>query len=81
MCVYSPCRVGHGDAERVIKGGKLIRFEEFCVDVSTLIKAVNSLHFDLLHGILTGDCNHTNGATTKHTEKNKTLVCTLKVKV
>lgn len=59
MCVYPPCRVGHGDAECVIKGGEFIRLKEFCVDVNTLIELVHSLHFDLLHVFLTRDCIHT----------------------
>jgi len=56
MSVCAPCRVGHGNAESVIEGCELVRFEEFCVDVSAFIKAAHSLHCDLLHRFLTGDC-------------------------
>lgn len=77
MNVYSPCRVGHGNAECVIEGGNFIRFEEFCVDVNTLIEAVHSLHFDLLHGFFTGNCIHTGAHKMKpqahRVKKNKTL--------
>lgn len=59
MHLSSPCRRGHGDAERVIKAGEFIRFEEFCVDVNTFIELVHSLHFDLLHVVLAGDWIHT----------------------
>lgn len=59
MGLYPPCRVGHADAECVIKAGEFIRFKEFSVDVNTLIKLVQSLHFDLLHVFLTSDCIHT----------------------
>lgn len=61
--MYSPRRVGHGNAESVIEGGEFVRFEEFGVHVSTLIKVVHSLHFDFLHVFLTGDCIHTGGKT------------------
>lgn len=59
MCVCPPCRVGHGDAECVIKGGEFIRLKEFCVDVNTFVELVHSLHFDLLHVVLTRDYIHT----------------------
>lgn len=55
VSVCSPGRVGHGDAEGVVEGGKLVRFEELGVDVDALLKAVCSPHFDLLHGVLAGD--------------------------
>lgn len=81
MCVYSPCRVGHGDAECVIEGGKFIRFEEFCVDVNALIKTVDSLHSDLLHGVLTGNCIHTGAhkCNRKQTHRNNNVYKTLKL--
>lgn len=70
VCVFSPCRVGHCDAERVIEGGKLIRFEELGVNVDAFIKAVRSPHFNLLHCVLTSDCTH-RGVNTQGPQENK----------
>lgn len=56
-CGRQPCRVGHADAECVIERGKFIRFEELGVDVGALVKAVHSLHLDLLHVVFAGHCN------------------------
>lgn len=55
----SPCSIGHDDGKCVIKQCELVGFVKLGVDVDAFIETVHSLHFDLLHCVLTGSWEHT----------------------
>lgn len=50
----SLCRARHPDAEGLVEEGNLVGPEELGVRVDALVKTVDPLHFDRLHGVVAG---------------------------
>lgn len=54
------CRACHADAEGLVEEGKLVGPEKLGVRVDALVKTVDPLHFDRLHGVVAGHWSHKN---------------------